>query len=105
MREDRETEKGPLPGYRQMSGPDLQTPGWALACSSFKGRDTPVRVELMLRAVERSLPGSPPFYTSSWAPPYNQTSVSVPHCWLGVSPDPQVVYLSVCASLASPTLY
>lgn len=38
-------------------------------------------------------------------PPYNQPPLSVPHCWLGVSSDPQVVYLSVCASLASPTLY
>lgn len=58
----------------------------------------------MLRAEERSLPGSQTFYTQSWAPPYNQLSLSTAYYWLGVSPDPQVIFLSMYASSASPTL-
>lgn len=59
----------------------------------------------MLSAEERSLPGSQPSRTLSWAPPHNSLSLRAAHCQLGASPDPQVVFLRMCTSSASPTLY
>lgn len=59
----------------------------------------------MLRAEERSLPGSQLAHTLPWAPPHRQLSLSAAHCQRGASPDPQVVFLSMRASPASPTLY
>lgn len=65
MGEARETEKG-TPSQTEASERPHDPPNSKADISlPFRGHNTSVRVELVLRAEERSLPGSQPFYTLS----------------------------------------
>lgn len=70
----------------------------------FKGQDTPVRVGLMLRAEEDHFLALNPS-TPCHEPHPTTSSLGAAHHRCGASPDPEVVFLGMCASSASPTLY